>query len=196
MRQTPSPFAHRVWVHGRHIPPTFLCCGTNGHYPSKPTPNNKQDRSPYSMNVQEPSGAFEPQSATNKNLEGDMALAYSLPEEPVSPVERILLAERIRIAQELHDTLLQGFVSALMQLHVAVDHLPTHSPTKPPLRRVLQLMTQVIEEGRNAILRLPSSSGENLDLERAFSEILERAFSEVNEELGLPQKIAFRVIVL
>ena len=34
------------------------------------------------------------------------------------------LAERTRIAQELHDTLLQGFVSASMQLHVAVDGLP------------------------------------------------------------------------
>jgi len=49
-------------------------------------------------------------------------------------------------------------------------------------------MTQVIEEGRNAILRLRSSSGENLDLEHAFS--------EVNQELGFQQQIAFRVIVL
>ena len=31
------------------------------------------------------------------------------------------LAERTRIARELHDTLLQGFVSASMQLHVAAD---------------------------------------------------------------------------
>lgn len=117
-----------------------------------------------------------------------MALTYSLPEQSLPPVQRILLAERMRIAQELHDTLLQGFLSASMQLHVAVDGLPTHSPAKPALRRVLQLMTQVIEEGCNAIRHLRSSSGENLDLERAFSEI--------NEELGSPQQIAFRVIVL
>ncbi|HET8647824.1 MAG TPA: two-component regulator propeller domain-containing protein, partial [Vicinamibacteria bacterium] len=31
------------------------------------------------------------------------------------------LAERTRIAQELHDTLLQGFISASMQLHVAAE---------------------------------------------------------------------------
>ena len=31
------------------------------------------------------------------------------------------LAERTRIAQELHDTLLQGFLSASMQVHVAKD---------------------------------------------------------------------------
>ena len=34
------------------------------------------------------------------------------------------LAERTRIAQELHDTLLQGFLSASMQLHVAVEQVP------------------------------------------------------------------------
>ncbi len=61
------------------------------------------------------------------------------------------LAERTRIAQELHDTLLQGFVSASMQLDVAEDQLPDDSPTKPVLKRVLQLMGRVTEEGRNAL---------------------------------------------
>jgi len=117
-----------------------------------------------------------------------MALTYALPEESVHPVQRILLAERIRIAQELHDTLLQGLLSASMQLYVAVDRLPVDSPAKPPLRRVLQSMTQVIEEGLNAVLCLRSSYGENLDLEHAFSEI--------NQELGFEQQIAFRLIVL
>src|SRR4029077_16605326 len=41
------------------------------------------------------------------------------------------LAERTRIAQELHDTLLQGFLSASMQLHVADDRLPENSEAKP-----------------------------------------------------------------
>ena len=43
------------------------------------------------------------------------------------------LAERTRIAQELHDTLLQGFLSASMQLHVAADRLPDDSPAKASL---------------------------------------------------------------
>ena len=50
------------------------------------------------------------------------------------------LAERTRIAQELHDTLLQGFVSASMQLHVAVDGLPEDSPARASLGRVHDLM--------------------------------------------------------
>ena len=70
------------------------------------------------------------------------------------------LGERTRIAQELHDTLLQGFLSASMQLHVAVDRLPADSPVRPSMGRVLQLMSQVIEEGRNAVrgLRSPQSA--------------------------------------
>ena len=116
-----------------------------------------------------------------------MTLTYPLPETLVHPVQRILLAERIRIAQELHDRLLQGFVSVSMQLHVAIDRLPVDSPGKPPLSRVLQLMTQVIEEDRNAVLHLRSSSGDNLGLEHAFSRI--------NQELGFQRQIAFRVIV-
>src|SRR5262249_29205908 len=50
------------------------------------------------------------------------------------------LAERTRIAQELHDTLLQGFLSASMQLHVANDQLPEDWPAKPTVNRVLDLM--------------------------------------------------------
>jgi len=98
------------------------------------------------------------------------------------------LAERTLIAQELHDTLLQGFLSASMQLDVAVDQLPTDSPVRQRLGRVLELMRQVIEEGRNALRGLRSSSNSDLlDLEQAFSRI--------QGELGTGQEIGFRVIV-
>src|SRR5262249_45722409 len=49
------------------------------------------------------------------------------------------LAERTRIAQELHDTLLQGFVSASMQLHVAAERLPEDTPARASLGRVHDL---------------------------------------------------------
>src|SRR5438445_4837938 len=45
------------------------------------------------------------------------------------------LHERTRVAGELHDTLLQGFLSASMQLDVAADRLPQDSPVKPQLNR-------------------------------------------------------------
>jgi len=68
------------------------------------------------------------------------------------------LAERTRIAQDLHDTLLQGLVSASMQLHVANDLLPDDAKAKPMVGRVMQLMSQVIEEGRDAVRGLRSTS--------------------------------------
>ena len=97
------------------------------------------------------------------------------------------LAERMRVAQELHDTLLQGVISASMQLDVAVDHLPADSPVQPALRHILQIMGQVIEEGRNTLrgLRSPSESASDMEL----------AFLRVPEELGIDQKMAYRVLV-
>jgi ligand-binding sensor domain-containing protein/signal transduction histidine kinase len=101
------------------------------------------------------------------------------------------LAERTRIAQELHDTLLQGFLSASMQVHVAVDRLPDDSPVKPGLKRALELMRQVIDEGRNAVRGLRSSETASLDLERAFSRIQQEL--ALGERPG--ERAQFRVIV-
>jgi signal transduction histidine kinase len=97
------------------------------------------------------------------------------------------LAERTRIAQELHDTLLQGFLSASMQLHVAVDRLPPDSPARSSLGRILQLMSQVIQEGRNAVQGLRSHQSASLNLEQAFA--------HVQDELPMQDDVGFRVIV-
>lgn len=97
------------------------------------------------------------------------------------------LAERTRIAQDLHDTLLQGLMSASMQLHVANDHLADDSPAKPLVNRVMQLMSQVIQEGRDAVrgLRSTSSNTDNL----------ETAFSQIRQQLGNGEVKDYRVIV-
>jgi signal transduction histidine kinase len=97
------------------------------------------------------------------------------------------LAERTRIAQDLHDTLLQGLVSASMQLHVANDHLAEDSPAKPLVSRVMQLMSQVIDEGRDAVRGLRSTSGN--------TDGLETAFSRAAQEFGNEQVKDYRVIV-
>ena len=97
------------------------------------------------------------------------------------------LAERTHIAQDLHDTLLQGFLSASMQLHVAAELLPTDSPAKPLVSRVLELMRQVIDEGRTALKGLRSSRSDVHDLVRSFS--------GMPEELALPERVDYRVTV-
>lgn len=97
------------------------------------------------------------------------------------------LSERTRIAQDLHDTLLQGLMSASMQLHVADERLGTDAPAKPLVRRVLALMEQVVEEGRNAVQGLRASRDKFSDLEQAFS--------QVREEFSVKSETGFRVIV-
>jgi ligand-binding sensor domain-containing protein len=97
------------------------------------------------------------------------------------------LGERTRIAQELHDTLLQGFLSVSMQLHVILDSLPENSPGRNSLGRIVERVKQVVEEGRNAVRGLRSSGSTSLDLEKAFS--------HVRQEFHLPDEIGFRVIV-
>jgi signal transduction histidine kinase len=73
----------------------------------------------------------------------------------------------------LHDTLLQGLFSAGMQLDVANDRLPTDSPAKPIVERVIELIHLVGEQGRSAILRLRSDDPQADDLEQALSRICE-----------------------
>jgi signal transduction histidine kinase/ligand-binding sensor domain-containing protein len=96
------------------------------------------------------------------------------------------LAERTRIAQELHDNFLQGLLSVSMQLHVAMDQLPEDSPARTTMNRIMQLMGPVIEEGRNTIRGLRSSI-ENPD-------DLISSLSQIPRELG-KQPASFRVVV-
>jgi signal transduction histidine kinase len=81
------------------------------------------------------------------------------------------LEERMRIAQDLHDTLLQGFLGASMQLYVALEQLPEDSPTRSRLNQVQQLMGRVVEEGRQTLQGLRSITTDSLNLEQAFSRI-------------------------
>jgi len=97
------------------------------------------------------------------------------------------LAERTRVAQELHDTLLQGVIAASMQLQVVLDQLPADSPAQPAVNHVLQLMGQVVEEGRNTVRGLRTSIRSAQDLEQVISNIA--------QEFNPGNQVIFRVIV-
>ena len=101
--------------------------------------------------------------------------------------ENVRLEERTRIAQELHDTFLQTFLSASMQLSIAVDGVPKESEVKPLLDRVLRIMKQGIEEGRNTIEDLRSTDFQPFDLVAALS--------SVKQELAVNSALDFRVTV-
>jgi signal transduction histidine kinase len=73
-----------------------------------------------------------------------------------------------------------------MQLDVAEDQIADDSPGKPLVGRVLRMMANVIEEGRNALqgLRSPEAEGSNL----------ETAFSRMRQEFSTEENIGYRVI--
>jgi signal transduction histidine kinase/ligand-binding sensor domain-containing protein len=97
------------------------------------------------------------------------------------------LAERERIAQDLHDTLLQGFISASLQLSLANRELSADSTAKSIVAEVLDLMKAVIEEGRTAVRGMRLTTADSSDLEKSFSRI--------RAEVITDRPVNFRVFV-
>src|SRR5262245_41621074 len=80
-------------------------------------------------------------------------------------------SERARIARELHDTLLQGFIGASLLLHAGVEQTPADSPSKLSLTRALRLVYQAIDEGRVVLQGLRSATTTSMSLEDALFEL-------------------------
>jgi signal transduction histidine kinase/ligand-binding sensor domain-containing protein len=64
--------------------------------------------------------------------------------------------ERVRIARELHDTLLQGVQGLLLSFHVAAEKVPSDHESKRALEKALATADRIILEGRNRVTRLRS----------------------------------------
>ena len=97
------------------------------------------------------------------------------------------LDERERIARELHDTLLQGILSASLQLEVADRQIAADGAAKPLVQRVSNLLRQLADESRRAVrgLRFRYSEEENL----------ERALTQISKDLATPNGVKSRVVV-
>ena len=61
------------------------------------------------------------------------------------------LAERERVARELHDTLLQGFQGLMMRFHLAVQSMPSSSPAKSEMEAALDSADLLLIESRDRI---------------------------------------------
>lgn len=85
------------------------------------------------------------------------------------------LAERTRIARELHDTLLQSFQALMLHFQSASDMLPPGA-AKEALDEALDHADRAIVEGRNAIQNLRCSTTTTNDLALAIAAL--------GEELG------------
>ena len=94
-------------------------------------------------------------------------------------------SERKRIAQELHDTLLQGFTGVVLKLDALANNLPPAlSKAKKQLQRALEEMDEYLTEARRAIWQLRSSALENTDdLAKALSQVSERTVTGTGIDL-------------
>lgn len=79
--------------------------------------------------------------------------------------------ERERIARELHDSLLQGFLGASLQVQAAAGQMPANSPSRIALDHALVRMRQVMQEARKILLGLRPPAMESTSLEQALSSL-------------------------
>jgi signal transduction histidine kinase len=79
------------------------------------------------------------------------------------------LAERERIARDLHDTFFQGIQGLLLRFHTATSQLSKEEPARRIFEETLKLSDQVMLEGRELVLDLRATASEQNDLPTAFS---------------------------
>ena len=86
-----------------------------------------------------------------------------------------ILAERNRVAREIHDTLAQGLVATSVQLRLARKHTTIVTPTMTAhLDTALQLVQGSLQEARNSIWNMRSQVLETGDLAGALKNILKQ----------------------
>ena len=82
------------------------------------------------------------------------------------------LAERARIARELHDTLLQSFQALMLHFQTVHDQLPA-GKAKESMEKALDRADEAIVEGRDAIQNLRSSTTITNELAQALTALRE-----------------------
>jgi signal transduction histidine kinase/ligand-binding sensor domain-containing protein len=95
-------------------------------------------------------------------LGGALWLGYSIRLRHVTARVRegleVRLAERERIARELHDTLLQGFQGLVLRFQSVADRIPPDAPIRPIIDDALERADAVMIEGRERVLELRSAA--------------------------------------
>ena len=95
------------------------------------------------------------------------------------------LAERTRIARELHDTLLQSFQGLMLRFQAVNDQLPP-GKAKEAFEAALDRADQAIVEGREAIQNLRSSTTVTNELGQAVAALAEEFGGARNGQSGSP----------
>ncbi len=80
----------------------------------------------------------------------------------------VRVSERMRIARELHDTLLQTFHGAVLRLHAAARSLPEDTDARKSLDGAIEHAAQAVSDGRKAVQGLRASTSETNELAPAL----------------------------
>jgi signal transduction histidine kinase/ligand-binding sensor domain-containing protein len=89
------------------------------------------------------------------------------------------LAERERIARELHDTLLQGIQGLIWKFQAAADRIPPGEPARQLMEQTLDRADELLAESRDKVKDLRPASRVVLDLAKALAAEAER-FSQLH----------------
>jgi signal transduction histidine kinase len=96
----------------------------------------------------------------------------------------VRLAERERIARELHDTLLQTFQGLVLRFQAVAERLPSDQPVRPLLEQALDRADAALAEGRDRVRELRIVRGD-----------LAQALTDVAEELAVDGSTSFTLTV-
>ena len=96
----------------------------------------------------------------------------------------VRMAERERIARDLHDTLLQSMQALVFHFYGAAQQIPSETPGRGVMERILDRAQKVLAESRDRVkdLRIPLSSGTELGV----------ALAEAGAQLEVPATTQLR----
>ncbi|WP_050031095.1 PAS domain S-box protein [Verrucomicrobium sp. BvORR034] len=101
-----------------------------------------------------------------------------------------VLAERNRMARELHDTLAQGITAVIMQLELAEDAAARGlmEDVDPHLKRARELARQTLRDARRSVRAMRPQALKAQDLPQALSAL----FKQMTEGTGLQAEVTLR----
>jgi signal transduction histidine kinase len=103
-------------------------------------------------------------------------LRFGYTEQGIRFLEGERRAERKRIAQELHDTLLQGLQGVLLEFEVLLSRLPEKECERAA--QIERKLRHIVVNGRNAVNALRSPDDDERDWMVAILEMGERSASD------------------